>query len=189
MTVTRARGTIIANYQHTHINIKLPSCPVIYWGVTQKRSFQKFNHQILFTVLPSYVFFLKSKSTFVTPLRISALIWLWKTSGDHRFACNGNFTLLNGSVILVVIGYIQFAVNIVIPRHHHRLLCPKKWTKKPLISVRSKITQTINLILCQIALTTIFDDNHQLWSKSSSCLFFGSSVFGRQGKHTRRYLF
>ena len=72
-----------------------------------------------------------------------------------------------------MIGYIQFAVNIVISRHHHRLLCPKKWTKTPLISVRSKITQTINLILCQkIALTTIFDDNLQLWSKSSSLIFW-----------------
>ena len=71
-----------------------------------------------------------------------------------------------------MIGYIQFAVNIVISRHHHRLLCPKKWTKTPLISVRSKITQTINLILYQIALTTIFDDNHQLWSKSSSLIFW-----------------
>ena len=30
-------------------------------------------------------------------------------------ACNGKFTLLNGSVIFVVTGYIQFAVNIVIP--------------------------------------------------------------------------
>ena len=71
-----------------------------------------------------------------------------------------------------MIGYIQFAVNIVISRHHHRLLCPKKWTKTPLISVRSKIAQTINLILYQIALTTIFDDNHQLWSKSSSLIFW-----------------
>ena len=71
-----------------------------------------------------------------------------------------------------MISYIQFAVSIVIPRHHHRLLCPNKWTKKPLISVRSKITQTINLILYQIALITIFDDNHQLWSKSSSLIFW-----------------
>ena len=71
-----------------------------------------------------------------------------------------------------MIGYIQFAVNIVISRHHHRLLCPKKWTKTPLISVRSKITQTIKLILYQIALTTIFDDNLQLWSKSSFVIFW-----------------
>ena len=39
------------------------------------------------------------------------------------------------------------------------------------MSLRSKITQTINLILHQIALTTIFDDNHQLWPKSSSLIF------------------
>ena len=40
-------------------------------------------------------------------------------------ACNGHFTLLNRSrcVILVVTGNIQFAVNIVIPWHLHRLLC------------------------------------------------------------------
>ena len=51
---------------------------MIYWEVAQKRPFQKFNHQILFTILLSYVFKLKSKSTLFTPLRISALIWLWK---------------------------------------------------------------------------------------------------------------
>ena len=53
-------------------------------------------------------------------------------SGDHRFACNGNFTLLNGSIILVVIGYIQFAVNIVIPWHLHRLLCPRGGPTTPI---------------------------------------------------------
>ena len=154
MTVTR--GAIIANYQHS-------------------------THQYETTQLPSDI--LRSHTeTFISKVYSSNFVY---NSSVVRFlakikiyVCYATATtgframeISHCSVILVVVGYIQFAVNIVIPRHHHRLLGPNKWTKKPLISVRSKMTQTINLILYQIALTIIFDDNHQLWSKSSSLIF------------------
>ena len=85
----------------------------------------------MFTLLPSYFSLLKLIPRFLRHCLFLRWFDSERKSDEHREACNGNFTRPNGSVILVMTGYIQFAVNIVIPWHLHRLLCPNKRKAKP----------------------------------------------------------
>ena len=72
-------------------------------------------------------------------------------------------------------GYIQIAVNIVIPRHHHRPLCPRKWKKKTVMSLRSKIDPNYQLN----SSPNSFD--HNLWRQPSALIkILFSNFFGRE---------
>ena len=104
----------------------------------------------MLTLLPSYFSLLKLISRFLRHCVFLPWFDSERKLAEQRLACNGKFILPNGSVIFVVTGYIQLAVNIVIPRHLHRLLCPNKR--------KAKLNNT-NCQLKSLSSTFNFDHN------------------------------